>query len=236
MIADPIYWIIILVFMVAGAIVSAILRKRFEEYSKIPTPYNLTGAEIAQLMLKSYQLHDVKIQPTEGFLSDHYNPLSKTISLSEATYNNASIAAAAVAAHETGHAIQHATSYPFLMLRSALVPIVNISSSLMNYIILASLFFGFTQKSLSIALAIIVISYGIFALFSLVTLPVEIDASRRAIKWLEQSGITQGKTHEMAKTALKWAAYTYVLAFLSSLTQFLYWLAIFLGSQGRRKD
>jgi len=234
MILDPIYWIIILTFMVAGGIVSAILRRRFEEYSRIPAPMNLTGAEVAQLMLRAHGIENVKIVPTSGTLTDHYNPLTRTIALSEEVYGGSSIAAAAVAAHETGHAIQHATSYPFLHLRSALVPIVNLSSTIMNIVILMGLFLGFTQRSFEIALGVIVSAYGVFALFSLITLPVEIDASRRALQWLKRSRIAQGEKYEKAKTALKWAAYTYVLAFLSPLTQFLYFLLLFLGA--RRRD
>ena len=236
MIMDPIYWLIILVFMILSSIVGAILRKKFEEFSEVPVPYNLTGAEVAQLMLKANGINDVKIVQGAGYLTDHYNPLTKTITLSEPVYGESNIAAAAVAAHETGHAIQHARKYPWLYMRSALVPVLNVASSLMQIIFIAALFFGLTQKSLEIALGIIVGTYGLFMLFSLITLPVEIDASRRALKWLEGSNIARGETYEKARTALKWAAYTYVIAFMASLAQFLYWLMIFISARNRDRS
>lgn len=219
-------------FMLLSWIVSAQLKSRFRRYSKIPVNYGVTGRDVAEKMLRENGINDVSVVSVEGQLTDHYNPLNKTINLSRDVYSGNSVAAAAVAAHETGHAIQHATAYAPLKFRSSLVPIQNVSAKVMNMVFLA-MFLGaaFLPKLISFDLALIVIiaCYGIFTLFAFVTLPVEINASQRALAWLNNSNVTGYDTAPQAKDALKWAAYTYVVAALSSLAMLLYYVFLFLG-------
>jgi len=221
-----------LFFMVIGMIVSGRLKSKFRKYSQIPLTRDLSGAEIARLMLADHGIHDVKVISVQGELSDHYNPLNKTVNLSEGVYHGKNTAAAAVASHECGHAVQHATAYSMLKFRSALVPIQNVSGRVMNMIFMAMIFGGvFVQNFLPTALLIIIACYGVFTLFSFVTLPVEFDASRRALAWVEGRGIVNQKEHKMAKDALNWAAMTYVVAAIGALTTLMYYVMIFLGGR-----
>jgi hypothetical protein len=222
-------WLILIIFTVIGGIVSATLRNKFNKYSKIPNDAYITGAEAARRMLEDNGIYDVKITSIPGQLTDHYNPVTKTINLSPDVYNGTSIASVAVAAHETGHALQHAQGYAFLKLRSALVPVVSISTTLMNFIFIAGFIFGFVFHLFSgnVVLLTIIIAQSCITLFSLVTLPVEFDASHRGLKWLQNTGIVQKDKYLLAKDALQWAAMTYVVAALAALAQLLYYLAIF---------
>ncbi|MBN2610340.1 MAG: zinc metallopeptidase [Bacteroidales bacterium] len=225
------YIIIFLLFVVLSWLVGARLKSKFRQYSKMPLNYGISGKEVAEKMLHENGIHDVKVVSVQGQLSDHYNPATKTVNLSQDVYNGRSIASAAVAAHECGHAIQHAKAYSMLQFRTALVPVQNISSKIIN-VIFTLMFFGvfaFNFINLDIALYVVIGCYGIFTLFAFVTLPVEIDASNRALMWLNSAGITGYGTHEKAKDALKWAAYTYVVAALSSLAMLLYFVFMLLG-------
>ncbi len=219
------YWIIIGASMLVSFLVSNTLKRRFNEYSQIPI--RLTGAQIAEAMLRQNGIMDVSVISTPGRLTDHYDPLSKTVNLSEDVYASNTVAAAAVAAHECGHAVQHQQAYTWLALRSKLVPAVQLSTNLLNYIMMLSLFgmvyFGPTMLWIYIAL------FGMTTLFAFVTLPVEFDASRRALAWLESSGLAASMEHEKAKSALFWAAMTYVAAAIGSLAQLLYFLSLALG-------
>jgi uncharacterized protein len=220
------------VFMLLSWIVGAQLKSRFKKYSKIPVNFGITGRNVAERMLRENGIYDVKVISVEGQLTDHYNPMDKTVNLSPDVYNGNSVAAAAVAAHECGHAVQHATAYAPLKLRSALVPIQNVSSKVMNFIFLAMFFGAFAFQrifSFDLALMVIIACYGIFTLFAFITLPVEINASQRALAWLNDANITGDDTHPQAKDALKWAAYTYVVAALSSLAMLLYYVFLFMG-------
>jgi Zn-dependent membrane protease YugP len=221
------YWILFIAITVASWLVSAIMEQRFKKFSKVYLP--LTGKEVAEKMLRDNGIYDVQVVSTTGHLTDHYDPRTKTVNLSESVYNSNSVAAAAVAAHECGHALQHALEYAPLQMRSALVPIVSFSSKWVTWILLGGILLLHTFPSL---LLIGIILYGLTTLFSFITLPVEINASTRAIAWLEQAGITNYETTPMAATALRSAAYTYVVAALASLGTLLYYVSIFLG--GRR--
>lgn len=224
--------LIFAVFALFSWIVSYQLKSRFKKYSLIPTNRNISGKEVAELMLRDNGINDVRVVATEGQLSDNYNPASKTISLSKEVFFGQNVAAAAVAAHETGHAIQHANAYAPLKLRTALVPLQNVSAKILNVIFtlmfLGSIFAGGILP-LNLALLIFVICYGIFTLFAFITLPVEINASSRALAWITDRGVTSYDTHPQAKDALKWAAYTYVVAALSSLAMLVYYLFMLLG-------
>lgn len=224
--------IIGLFFMAIGWIVSARLKSKFREYSQIHLTKDLTGADVARLMLADNGIHDVQVTSVEGELSDHYNPATKTVNLSEGVYHGRNAAATAVAAHECGHAVQHAKAYSMLELRSAMVPIQNISAKVINVIFIAMMFGAFAVKglfSIETALLIIIACYGVFALFALITLPVELDASKRALAWVEARGIVTREEHGMAKDALKWAALTYVVAAIGAITMLLYYISIFMG-------
>jgi hypothetical protein len=224
--------IILGVFMLLSWIVSAQLKSRFRRYSQIPVNYGMTGKDVAEKMLRENGIEDVSVISVEGQLTDHYNPLDKTVNLSRDVYHSNSVSAAAVAAHECGHAIQHARAYAPLKFRSALVPIQNVSAKVMNFIFIAMFFGAFMFQSFlsfDLALIVIIVCYGIFTLFALVTLPVEINASQRALAWLNTSNITGYDTAPQARDALKWAAYTYVVAALSSLAMLLYYIFLFLG-------
>jgi uncharacterized protein len=224
--------VIAVIFMIIGSIVSGRLKSKFRKYSQTRLAQNLTGAEIARLMLADNGIHDVKVISVPGQLTDHYNPVNKTVNLSEEVYNGRNAAAAAVASHECGHAVQHATAYSMLELRSAMVPVQNLTSKIMNIIFFAMMFGAFAVKGLlsfDIAILVIIGCYAVFALFALITLPVEFDASRRALAWIENRGIVNRQEHDMAKDALKWAAMTYVVAAIAALASLLYWVMIFLG-------
>ena len=207
--------------MVLSMIVQNMLQSRFKKYSEVPL--GITGAEVASRMLAAHGIRDVQIVSIPGKLTDHYDPTTKTVNLSEDVYFGRSVSAAAVAAHECGHVVQHATRYPFLQMRSALVPVVSFSNSIVSWVLLAGVIFIKTFPSL------LWIGIGLFALttlFSFVTLPVEINASSRAVKWLETSGIVTYETKPMAADALKWAAYTYVIAAIGSLATLLYYISM----------
>ena len=223
-------------FLLAGALtmvggwVSNKLKSKFQYYSQMRISSGLSGREVAAEMLRHYNISDVKIAQGQGFLSDHYNPMTKTVTLSPAVYQGRSISAAAVAAHECGHAVQHATSYPFLNVRSALVPFVKAASKAQSFLLIIALMMASTMPSL---LLIVIIAFGVTTAFSLVTLPVEFDASNRALAWLNQSGVVTGEEHVGAKDALWWAAMTYVAGALSSFIILAY-LALSYFSQSRR--
>lgn len=221
-------WLIILGSMVASWLVSSTLKRRFEEYSRMPMP--MTGAEAAERMLRDNKITGVKVISTEGRLTDHYNPVDKTVNLSESVYGSNSVAAVAVAAHEVGHAVQHANAYAWLGFRSRLVPVVQISSGLVQIVLLIGVALVFFMQS-TLVLGIGVVLLGVLALFSVVTLPVEFDASRRALVWMQRSAIGNYLDQEKAKNALFWAAMTYVVAALSSVAMFLHYLFLFLGAR-----
>lgn len=212
-------------------LVQSSLQSKFKKYSQVPSNNGMTGKQVAEKMLRDFGIYDVKVISTAGQLTDHYNPTDKTINLSEPVYATNSIAAAAVAAHETGHAVQHATAYAPLQLRSKLVPAVSFASKWVQWILLGGILLINTFPQLLLGGIIL---FAATTIFSIVTLPVEIDASRRALSWLETSGITSYDTQSDAKDALKSAAYTYVVAALSSLATLFYYVMIFLG--GRRSN
>lgn len=224
------YWIIIGVFTVIGMIVSGRLKSKFAHYSKIGTRNGKSGKEVAEDMLRHYGIHDVQVVMGQGFLSDHYNPANKTVALSPEVYSGRSIAAAAVSAHECGHAVQHNKAYSMLQLRSKLVPVVQFSSSIQQFLFMGVIFGLGSGIGGTTLLMILVATFGVTALFSLITLPVEFDASNRALAWLDDSGYMRGEEHDGAKDALWWAAMTYVSAALGALVMFLYFLLSFLGA------
>ena len=217
-------WIIFGLFTLASYLIQSSLKKRVEEYSKIAIPNGMTGKDVAEKMLRDHGIHDVRVESTGGFLTDHYNPETKVINLSKDIYYGNNVSAAAVAAHETGHAVQHAEAYSFLKLRSALVPSVSFASRWVQWVLLVGVF---VVESFPMLLLIGICLFALTTLFSLVTLPVEVNASARALTWLENSHITAGETQEKAKKALSMAAYTYAMAALSSLAMLFYYIMIF---------
>lgn len=209
--------------MLASFLVQNMLQHRFEKYSKVPLTNGMTGAEVARKMMNDNGIYDVKVECIPGMLTDHYNPATKTVNLSEAVYSGRSVAAAAVAAHECGHVVQHAVGYAPLKMRTALVPIVTFSNNIVMWLLL----FGVMMVNVFPALLWLgIILFAATTLFSFVTLPVEINASSRAVNWLESAGITNYETKPMAIDALKWAAYTYVIAALSSLATLFYYISV----------
>ena len=224
--------IIGLFFMAVGWMVSSKLKRKFREYSMTHLTRDLTGSEIARLMLADHGIRDVQVVSVEGELTDHYNPATRTVNLSPDVYHGRNAAAAAVAAHECGHAVQHATAYSMLQFRSAMVPIQNISASILNMIFMAMLFGSFFMRGvlpMQTALLIIIICYAVFALFAVVTLPVEFDASKRALAWVQSRGIVTTGEYDMAKDALKWAAMTYIVAAIGAVTTLIYYVLQYLG-------
>jgi Zn-dependent membrane protease YugP len=219
-------FLLIIIIGIIGMVVQARLQHIFSQYSQVPFANGMTGREVAEKMLRDHGIYDVKVTSTPGMLTDHYNPATKTVNLSEGVYNSASIAAAAVAAHECGHALQHAMAYAPLKMRSALVPIVQFSSSIMSWVLLIGII---TIQSMPQLLLAGIILFATTTLFSFITLPVEIDASRRALTWLQITGITNSQNHKYAAGALRSAAYTYVVAALSSLATLLYYVMIYLN-------
>ena len=214
-------WILMIIVMVLSMLIQARLKNRFEKYQEVPTA--LTGAEVAQRMLQAHGIHDVKIVSVEGTLTDHYNPQTKTVNLSHDVYYGRSVAAAAVAAHECGHVVQHQEGYAPLRLRSALVPVVSFANSWVSWVLLAGVVL------INVFPQLLWIGIGLFAmstLFSFITLPVEVNASARAVKWLDGAGIVNYETKPMAADALKWAAYTYVIAAIGSLATLLYYISL----------
>jgi hypothetical protein len=227
---NGLYWIIFIVFMLLSWIVSARLKSKFRKYSKVPIASGMTGRDVAEKMLRDNGISDVTVHSVQGELSDHYNPLKKTINLSHDVFAGASVAAAAVAAHETGHAIQHAQAYSWLNMRSKLTPVVSFASNWIQWVLIAGLFL---VKSRPEILLVGIVLFAVTTLFSVITLPVEVNASKRALAWLSNAGITYSGTHDKAEEALKWAAYTYVIAALGSLASLIYYIMIFLGARNR---
>ena len=221
--------VVSLLFMALGMLVQYRLKSKFAEYSKVPTSNGLTGKYVAEKMLRDSGIYDVQVISVDGFLSDHYNPLNKTVNLSADVYAGTNVSAAAVAAHECGHAVQHATAYSMLMLRSKLVPAVKISSTLSQWVIIIGLgMLGFGGGNTTVLLVGIVL-FAITTLFTVITLPVEFDASARALKWLDNARITTQAEHTKAKDALKWAAMTYVVAALASIAMLVQYILIYQG-------
>lgn len=219
-------WMIFGVFALLSYLVQLGLKKRIEEYSQVAIPNGMTGKDVAERMLRDHGIQGVKVVSTEGFLTDHYNPENRTINLSRDVFYGNNVSAAAVAAHETGHAVQHAAAYSFLNLRSALVPSVSFASKWMQWVLLAGVLL---VQVFPLLLLVGICLFALTTLFSVVTLPVEINASSRALKWLEGANITVGDTKTMAKKALSMAAYTYVLAALTSLATLFYYLMIYMN-------
>ena len=221
-----IQWIIFIGVAVLSWLVQLNLQSKFKKYSRIPTGNGMTGADVARKMLHDNGIYDVQVTHTPGHLTDHYNPANKTVNLSEGVYSSNSIMAAAVAAHECGHALQHARAYAPLQMRSALVPVVSFASQWVTWVILAGIFLINTMPGILLAGIIL---FALTTLFSFVTLPVEINASKRALVWLSASGITNAFNHDKAEDALRSAAYTYVVAALGSLATLIYYVMIFMG-------
>lgn len=217
------YWGLFIIVMLAGVVIQSTLQSKFAKYSKVSLKYGYTGADIARKMMQDNGITDVKVECIEGTLTDHYNPATKTVNLSKKVYYGSSVAAAAVAAHECGHVVQHAVGYAPLKLRSALVPVVSFANNTVQWILLLGMLMIKTFPTL---LWIGIALFAMTTLFSFVTLPVEINASARAVKWLDNAGITDFETRPMAIDALKWAAYTYVIAAISSLATLLYYIGI----------
>lgn len=216
-------WLVIIPVMLASFIIQRVLNSKFEKYSEVPSPHGLTGADVARLMLAQNGIDDVKVQSVEGRLTDHYNPQDRTINLSEGVYASASVAACAIAAHETGHALQHAQGYAPLRVRSALVPVVTFANNTVQWVLLAGvLLINIFPTLLWIGIAL----FAMTTFFSFVTLPVEINASQRAVQWMEGAGVVDAGTRPMAVDALKWAAYTYVIAALGSLATLFYYISL----------
>ncbi|MEO7802716.1 MAG: zinc metallopeptidase [Ginsengibacter sp.] len=222
-----------IVFMVIGLIVQWRLKSKFKKYGQIPTTSGMSGKEFAEKMLRDNNIYDVSVISAQGFLSDHYDPTKKTVNLSPDVYEGRSVSAAAVAAHECGHAVQHASAYSMLMLRSRLVPLASISSNLAQWVILIGLGLFTVGGGNQTVLLIGIILFAASTLFSVITLPVEFDASARALKWLDQAHLTSTTEHAQAKDALKWAALTYVVAALASIAMLVQYILIY---QGRSRD
>ena len=225
-------FIIGIFFMIISWMVSNKLKNKFKEYSQIRLYSNMSGKEIAEKMLADHGIYDVKVICVEGELTDHYNPLDKTVNLSSDVYEGRSVSAAAVASHECGHAVQHATAYAFLEIRSAMVPIQNVSARILNIIFFVTFFGGIAltgMSSLPTILLIVIGCHFIVTLVSLITLPVEFDASSRALAWINKKGIVTPQEHEIAKDALKWAAMTYLVAAIASLTALIYYILQYIG-------
>ena len=225
-------WIIAIATFIASLAVQGRLKSKFKKYLRIPLASGLSGKEVAELMLRDNGITDVRVQSVGGQLTDHYNPTNRTVNLSPDVYSGRSAAAAAIAAHECGHAVQHATSYSMLRFRSALVPLQNASAKILNIVVIASIFGGsflFQAFPMTQFLLLVIGLYGVLTLFSLVTLPVEFDASNRALAWISERRIFEREEHSMAKDALWWAAMTYVVAALGSLATLLYYISLLSG-------
>lgn len=219
-------WVIFIGVAILSYLVQANLKNKFERYSQIPLSNGMTGRDVAEKMLRDNGIYDVRVISTPGMLTDHYNPANKTVNLSEDVYGTCSVAAAAVAAHECGHAVQHARAYAPLTMRSKLVPVVSFASQWMTWLLLAGILLLNSFPQLLLAGIIL---FALTTLFSFITLPVEINASKRALVWLSNSGITNSYNHAQAEDALRSAAYTYVVAALGSLATLIYYIMIFMG-------
>jgi Zn-dependent membrane protease YugP len=223
-------YLVSLIFVGISMLVSMRLKSKFNQYANVYLASGMSGKEVAERMLKENNIYDVQVISVQGFLSDHYNPMNKTVNLSPEVYEGRHIAAAAVAAHECGHAVQHATAYTWLMLRSRLVPVVQFSSMMVQWILLAGILL------INVFPSLLLVGIGLFAMttiFSIITLPVEFDASNRALVWLQNTGVTTATEFPKAKDALKWAAATYVVAALASLVTLVQYILIFLGGRSR---
>lgn len=227
----PSIMIVSLIFLGISMLVSLVLKSKFKKYSKVPLSNGLTGREIAEKMLRENGIYDVKVTSVDGFLSDHYNPANRTVNLSPDVYNGISVSAAAVAAHECGHAVQHATAYAPLTLRSKLVPAVQFSSMLVNWILLVGVIMAYSGNPTVLLIGIILMAVTV--LFTLITLPVEFDASKRALAWLDRTNVTSSTEYPMAKDALKWAATTYVVAALAAVVTLIQYIMLYLGARDR---
>ncbi len=223
--------IVSIIFLGISMVVSMILKSKFKKYSKVGLSNRLSGKEIAERMLRENGIYDVKVTSVQGFLSDHYNPMNKTVNLSPEVYAGTSVAAAAVAAHECGHAVQHATAYAPLTMRSKLVPAVQFSSMLVNWVLLVGVIMAASGNSTVLLIGIILMAVTV--IFTLVTLPVEFDASNRALAWLERTNVTNTTEFPMAKDALKWAATTYVVAALAAVVTLIQYIMLYMGSRDR---
>ncbi|MDQ3109556.1 MAG: zinc metallopeptidase [Bacteroidota bacterium] len=226
---DPVYLALLIIFMVIGLLVQFRLKSVFGTYSKIPLRSGQSGKEIAEKMLRENGIYDVRVISTQGRLTDHYNPADKTVNLSEDVYEGRSITSAAIAAHECGHAVQHAENYSPLKMRSSLVPMVNFASMAMNFIYIGMFILAFSYQLYNQALLVIIVAQAFITLFALITLPVELDASRRALAWVNASGIAYGEEHEKAQTALRWAAMTYFVAALAAVAQLIFFIMQYAG-------
>lgn len=228
---DPILLVISVVFMLLGLLISSRLKSKFAKYSQERLSSGLTGREVAEKMLRDNGIYDVRVTHVPGTLTDHYNPADKTVNLSEEVYGASTVAAAAVAAHECGHAVQHKTAYTWLTMRSKLVPAVQIASTLMSFLSIGLAFVAFGMPKLTNAMLLVfIVLQSAITLFTIITLPVEVDASRRALAWLDRSGITHNYEHREAKDALKWAAYTYFAAALGAIATLVYFIMRFMGN------
>jgi hypothetical protein len=227
----PEIMIVSLLFVGISLIVSLILKNKFTRYSKIPLSNGMTGKQIAEKMLRDNGIYDVQVTSAQGFLSDHYNPLNKTVNLSPEVYSGRSVSAAAVAAHECGHAVQHANAYSWLMMRSRLVPVVQLTSNLVNIVLLIGVIMAASGSTTLLLIGIAMMAVTV--LFTLITLPVEFDASRRALAWLDNNNVTNSQEYPKAKDALKWAATTYVVAALAAVVTLVQYILIYLGSRDR---
>lgn len=227
----PGIFIVSLLFVGISLIVSMILKSKFSRYAKMPLSNGLSGKQIAEKMLRENGIYDVQVSTSQGFLSDHYNPLNKTVNLSPDVYNGTSISAAAIAAHECGHAVQHANAYSWLMMRSRLVPVVQLASNLVNIILLIGVIMAASGNTTLLLIGIAMMAVTV--LFTLITLPVEFDASKRALAWLQTTNVTNNAEYPKAKDALKWAAMTYVVAALAAVVTLVQYIMIYLGSRDR---
>jgi hypothetical protein len=223
-------YLVSIIFVVISMLVSWRLRSKFSQYNKVGLASGLSGKEVAERMLRENGIYDVQVVSVEGFLSDHYNPLNRTVNLSPEVYGSSSIAAAAVAAHECGHAVQHATAYPWLMMRSKLVPVVQASSMLVQWVLIGGILLIKVFPSL---LLVGIILFALTSLFSVITLPVEFDASNRALAWLKTTGVASPTEFPKAQDALKWAATTYVVAALASVVTLVQYILIYMGGRSR---
>lgn len=227
----PSIMIVSLIFLGISMLVSLVLKGKFAKYSKVGLRNGLTGREIAEKMLRENGIYDVKVVSVNGFLSDHYNPANKTVNLSPEVYNGTSVAAAAVSAHECGHAVQHATAYQWLTMRSKMVPAVQITSNLVNWVLLIGVIMAASGNTTVLLVGILLMAVTV--LFTLITLPVEFDASKRALAWLNHTNITTSEEYPKAKDALKWAALTYVVAALAAVVTLVQYILIYMGSRDR---
>lgn len=228
----PSIMLVSFLFLGISMLVSMVLKSKFTKYSKVPLRNGMTGREIAEKMLRENGIYDVKVISVNGFLSDHYNPANKTVNLSPDVYNGTSVAAAAVSAHECGHAVQHATAYQWLTMRSKMVPAVQISSNLVNWVLLVGVIMAASGGNTTVLLVGIILM-AVTVLFSLITLPVEFDASKRALVWLNNTNATTRDEYPQAKDALKWAAMTYVVAALAAVVTLVQYILLYLGSRDR---